>query len=134
MAGEEVVGVHHSAEAGKGKPNEPLPTVRARQGGPAHPWTFLTNHGHVLIVVAGDPSSLVHDIATRVGITDRATLHILKDLEDAGHLQRIKEGRRTRYVINAHQHFRHPAMAHQEVDALLSIFESTSSPTRKEEP
>ncbi|MEG9250083.1 winged helix-turn-helix domain-containing protein [Arthrobacter sp. Soc17.1.1.1] len=107
-------------------------TPPEQRGAHAHSWTFLTNHGHVLIVVAGDPSALVDDIAARVGITGRATLHILKDLEDTGYLQRIKEGRRTRYVINAHQHFRHPAIAHQEVDALLSIFGSTATTTRKD--
>lgn len=99
-----------------------------------HPWTFLTNHGHVLLVVAADPNTLVHDIAATVGITDRATLHILKDLEEAGYLQRIKEGRRTHYVIEAHRHFRHPATSHQEIDALLKIFSPPQGYPRKETP
>ena len=47
-------------------------------------WTFLTNHGHVLLAVAADPDVRVEDVAERVGITPRATLSILRDLEDAG--------------------------------------------------
>lgn len=95
----------------------------SRPGGPARPaWTFLTNHGHVLLSVAGDPDILVADIAERVGITTRAALQILKDLESAGYLQRARVGRRTHYTIRPHQHFRHPATAAQEVDGLLRLF------------
>ena len=92
-------------------------------GRPARPaWTFLTNHGHVLLSVAREPDILVADIAERVGITTRAALQILKDLESAGYLQRTKVGRRTHYTIRPHQHFRHPATAAQEVDGLIRLF------------
>jgi hypothetical protein len=92
-------------------------------GGPRRPaWTFLTNHGHVLLAVARDPDILVADIAGSVGITARAALLILKDLESAGYLRRERVGRRTRYTVNPHQHFRHPATAAQEVDGLISLF------------
>lgn len=94
-----------------------------RSGGPMRPsWTFLTNHGHVLLSVARDPEIRVVDIAERVGITTRAALLILKDLEDGGYLQRTKVGRRTRYTIRPHQHFRHPTTAAQEVDGLIRLF------------
>jgi hypothetical protein len=94
-----------------------------RPGGPARPaWTFLTNHGHVLLSVARDPDIRVSDIAARVGITTRAALQILKDLESAGYLQRARVGRRTHYTIRPHQHFRHPATAAQEVDGLIRLF------------
>ncbi|PNI07473.1 transcriptional regulator [Arthrobacter sp. AFG7.2] len=94
-----------------------------RPGGPERPaWTFLTNHGHVLLSVARDPDIRVAEIAARVGITTRAALQILKDLEGAGYLQRARVGRRTHYTIRPHQHFRHPATAAQEVDGLISLF------------
>ncbi|MGX1161662.1 winged helix-turn-helix DNA-binding protein [Arthrobacter sp. SLBN-100] len=100
-----------------------------RPGGPARPaWTFLTNHGHVLLSVARDPDILVTDIAERVGITTRAALQILKDLETAGYLQRAKVGRRTRYTIQPHQHFRHPTTAAQEVDGLIRLFSGRPAP------
>ncbi|MHA7139977.1 MULTISPECIES: helix-turn-helix transcriptional regulator [unclassified Arthrobacter] len=96
------------------------------------PWTFLTNHGHVLLAVTANSRALVEDIAATVGITARATLHILADLEDAGYLQRVREGRRTRYVVQPTQHFRHPATAHQEIGALLAIFTPTNVTPPKE--
>ncbi|ADX72589.1 hypothetical protein Asphe3_14150 [Pseudarthrobacter phenanthrenivorans Sphe3] len=101
-------------------PSRPVPP---RPGGPARPaWTFITNHGHVLLAVARDPDILVADIAGRVGITTRAALQILKDLETAGYLERARVGRRTRYTIRPHQHFRHPTTAAQEVDGLIRLF------------
>lgn len=103
-------------------------------GGPTRPaWTFLTNHGHVLLSVAQDPEIRVADIAGRVGITPRAALQILKDLEDAGYLHRTRVGRRTRYRVEPHQHFRHPATASQEVDGLIHLFSPPKPATGEEQ-
>ncbi|RBY80992.1 transcriptional regulator [Geodermatophilus sp. TF02-6] len=82
----------------------------------------MTNHGHVLLTVARDPDVRVNDVADRVGITPRAALLILRDLEDAGYLRRERVGRRTHYTIEAHRPFRHPTTASHEVDDLLAIF------------
>ena len=100
--------------------NDVPAAAAAGTGGPA--WTFLTNHGHVLLAVAADPEARVTDLAARVGITPRSTLQILKDLEDGGYLRRRRQGRRTRYAIEPHQHFRHPAVASQEIDGLIGLF------------
>ncbi|HST72882.1 MULTISPECIES: helix-turn-helix transcriptional regulator [Kocuria] len=90
-------------------------------------WTFLTNHGHVLLAVAQAEDARVSDIAARVGITVRTTLAILKELEEAGYLARRRVGRRTHYTVDGHRPFRHPAIAAHEVGELLSIF--TAQPT-----
>ncbi|WP_299951133.1 winged helix-turn-helix domain-containing protein [uncultured Modestobacter sp.] len=87
------------------------------------PWTFLTNHGHVLLAVAGAPDARVTEIAAQVGISPRATLTILGDLADAGYVRRTRVGRRTHYAVQPHQPFRHPAAAAHEVDELLAIFQ-----------
>ena len=92
-------------------------------------WTFLTNHGHVLLAVAADPDARVADIASRVGVTARAALAILRDLEEGGYLDRRRHGRRTHYEIRPHQHFRHPATAAHEVDELLAVFAQDQGPT-----
>lgn len=85
-------------------------------------WTFLTNHGHVLLAVAADPDARVADVAARVGISTRATLGILADLEEAGYVTRARRGRRTHYEVQPHRPFRHPAAAHRDVDGLLALF------------
>jgi predicted ArsR family transcriptional regulator len=87
-----------------------------------HPWTFLTNHGHVLLAVALDPDTRVDDIAARVGITARQALNILRDLEEGGYLRRERRGRRTHYTLSAARPFRHPLSAGHEVGELLAIF------------
>lgn len=93
------------------------------RGGSRRPsWTILTNHGHVLLAVAAEPHIRVEEIAHRVGITRRATLSILKDLEEAGYIQRLREGRRTTYRVDGDRPFRHPAESDHEIGALLRIF------------
>lgn len=92
-------------------------------------WTFLTNHGHVLLAVAGSGDARVSDIAAQVGITTRATLTILKDLETAGYLTRHRAGRRSHYTVDTHRRFRHPATAAHEVGELLAIFASDAQGT-----
>lgn len=85
-------------------------------------WTFLTNHGHVLLAVAARPDIRVVELADAVGITPRATLQILRDLEEAGYVARERRGRRTHYTVQAHRPFRHPRTRGHEVDELLAIF------------
>jgi DNA-binding Lrp family transcriptional regulator len=85
-------------------------------------WTFLTNHGHVLLTVAADPDARVEEVAARVRISPRAVLGILRDLEDAGYLTRTRRGRRTHYEVVPHRPFRHPSEADREVDELIAVF------------
>ena len=47
-------------------------------------WTFLTNHMHVLLCIARDPSTRLRDVATAVGITERAAQRIVGELEESG--------------------------------------------------
>ena len=63
-------------------------------------WTFLSNHGHVLICISRNPDLRVRDIADLVGITERSALAILADLEDAGYISIDRIGRRNTYKIN----------------------------------
>ncbi len=71
-------------------------------------WTFLTNHGHVLVCVARDPDATIREIANRVGITERAVQKIVSDLEANETIARFRVGRRNRYVVCGNAMFRHP--------------------------
>ena len=66
----------------------------------APPWTFLSNHGHILVCIARDPNIRVREIAQAVGITERAVQRILGELEEAEVISRRRQGRRTRYEID----------------------------------
>lgn len=71
-------------------------------------WTFLSNHGHVLVCLADDPDMLLRDMAAKVGITERAAQQIVTDLEGGGVVTRTREGRRNRYTLSCEVPFRHP--------------------------
>ena len=85
-------------------------------------WTFLSNHGHVLIHLSRFPDSRVRDISETVGITERSTQAILSDLEDAGYVTITRVGRRNSYKVNSGAKFRHPSEASKPISALLKIF------------
>ena len=84
-------------------------------------WNFLSNHAHMLIYLAKNPRARMRDVASSVGITERAAMRIVAHLEDAGILTRYKEGRRNRYVIHEGQFLRHPLESHCTVGSLLSL-------------
>jgi len=91
-----------------------------RRGGP---WTFLSNHSHVLIALAKDPTLRVRDLAAAVGITERAVANILADLEEAGVLFRERSGRRNVYTIDDDVPLRHSVESHRKVRDILQLAE-----------
>lgn len=78
------------------------------QQGERGTWTFLTNHAHVLICIAEEPDIRGRDVASRVGITERAAQAIIAELVAAGYVRRRREGRRNHYSINPDGPMRHP--------------------------
>ncbi len=84
-------------------------------------WTFLSNHGHVLVGLASDPDARMRDIAERVGITERAVQMIVADLEEAGYVVRERIGRRNRYTVVLQGRFRHPLEEHVRVGDFLAL-------------
>ncbi len=84
-------------------------------------WTFLTNHAHVLIALTRDPSARVRDLAVAVGITERAVMQILSDLEAGLVIERVRQGRRNTYRVDPNVKLRHPMEAHHNVGELLIL-------------
>lgn len=99
-----------------------MSTDAATRAARSRPWTLLTNHGHVLLYVARNPTARVRDIAADIGITERAVAAILADLVAAEYLTRVPIGRRTNYEVNPLATFRHPAEADHQVGELLGVF------------
>ena len=90
----------------------------------AERWTFLTNHGHVLVCLSDDSDARLRDVAERVGITERAVQQIVADLERGGYLQKIREGRRNRYQVDRAGRFRHPLEQDVTVGDFLDLVRS----------
>jgi DNA-binding MarR family transcriptional regulator len=95
---------------------------------PAKAWTFLSNHAHVLICLAGAPELRLREVATRVGITERAVQTILADLESEGLVTRRRDGRCNRYALHLDQPLRHAVESHRSVRELIEF--ATRAPRR----
>lgn len=93
-------------------------------------WTFLTNHGYVLMTIADDPEIRLRDIAAAVGITERAAQHIVSDLNEAGYITIHKVGRRNRYSVHADTPMRHPSMENVAVKKLLKLLSGFTNPAK----
>ena len=91
---------------------------------PSAPWTFLSNHAHVLICLAQDPALRIQDLADRVGITYRAVQRILDELEAEGYIRRGRQkedARSNEYQVDLTLPMRHPVERHRKVSALINL-------------
>lgn len=87
----------------------------------AHGWTFLTNHGHVLVCLAATPDARLRDVAERVGITERAVQQIVRELEQSGYLVKQRVGRRNNYTVVRAGRFRHPLESGTSVGDFIDL-------------
>src|SRR6266699_2548929 len=84
-------------------------------------WSFLTNHGRVLLCIAHDPGVRLRDIAATVGITERSAYAIVSDLTAAGYAVKQKDGRRNRYQIQAHLPLPEPTNQQPAIGEVLAL-------------
>lgn len=115
----------------KATANRPLPEKITRGSHPtdassaaapvASPWTFLSNHAHVILSIAANPDSRIRDLAAQVGITERGVQRIVAELEADGYLKRERDGRRNRYHVIKDLPLRHPIERHRTVAALIAM-------------
>lgn len=93
-------------------------------------WTFLSNHAHVLLVLADDPHLRLRDVADRVQITERAVQKIVAELEAAGCVTRHRDGRRNHYEVHGARPLRHPVEAHRTVNDLIRMVHNEEQVTK----
>lgn len=86
---------------------------------PPRGWTFLTNHAHVLLCLAGGEALTARELGQMIGITERAIQVILADLTDGGYLIKKKQGRRNIYTVNRKGRLRHQLESHHTVGDLI---------------
>ncbi|WP_092056737.1 helix-turn-helix transcriptional regulator [Planctomicrobium piriforme] len=111
-----------SRSASAARPSIPPPAqFKAPPEVPAAQWTFLTNHSHVLVLLARNSSMVLREVAARVGITERAVQRIIADLEAGGVIEREKIGRQNHYRILSDQPLRHPIESHRSIGDLLEL-------------
>ena len=93
----------------------------------ADAWTFLSNHGHVLVCLGQDSEVRIRDVADKVGITERAVQQIIADLEAAGFVTRTRTGRRNHYRVRRAGRFRHPLARRVTVGEFLDLVGGTNA-------
>lgn len=75
----------------------------------------------MLLCIQRDPDVRLRDIAATVGITERATQRIVKELVEAGYVQSERVGRRNRYSLDRSVRMRHPSQFSHEIGELLDV-------------
>ena len=84
-------------------------------------WKFLTNHALVLCLIAQQPRITGREIASTIGITEKASRNIINDLEADGYIAKKREGRRIRYRIDADLSLRHETQPDSSIGSLLEV-------------
>lgn len=87
-------------------------------------WTFLGNHGHVVVQIAKNPEIKISELATLVGVTERHARAIVIELREAGYINVTRIGRRNSYSVNGNKPLRHSAESNKTLYDLLSIFDT----------
>jgi hypothetical protein len=84
-------------------------------------WRFLTNHAQALLCIAHDPGVRLREIATTLGITERAAYGIVTDLVKAEYVLKDKHGRRNRYRVQVHKPLPEALLRQRTVGQLLEL-------------
>ena len=69
----------------------------------------------------------VREVASRVGISERAVQRIVGELTEAGYVRRTRNGRRNRYTVRGDLPLRHPVEAHRRVGDLVAAVGAPTS-------
>ncbi len=89
-------------------------------------WTFITNHGAVLALIAEHGQITAREIAAELGITERSVHRIISDLEAEGYITRTRRGRVNQYQVNHDLPLRRIERRDVAVRELLKVLLSNS--------
>lgn len=94
-------------------------------------WSFLTNHGRALLLVAADPDARLRDLAEVLGVTERTAFGLVADLTAAGYVVKEKDGRRNRYRIRTDRRIEDPATRERTVGDIVDLLAERRTPPRR---
>lgn len=92
----------------------------------------MTNHAHVLILLAQNPDHVLREVAAAVGITERAVQRIVAELEEDGYIHRSKEGRKNTYAIDLSKPLRHRIESHCTIGDIVELIKTKDRPERRD--
>jgi DNA-binding IclR family transcriptional regulator len=97
-------------------------------------WTFLTNHGQLLLCIAEEPGLTLREIGERIGITERAAHRIVVDLDESGYLTRERNGRRNHYTIEPHLPLPDAVARERQIGDLVGVLAKQTRTKRRARP
>ena len=83
---------------------------------------MLTKHGRVLVCIARDPRVRLREIAETLGITERSAYALVDDLVAAGYVEKLRDGRRNRYVIQGNLPLPDASLPERTIGEVLELF------------
>jgi DNA-binding IclR family transcriptional regulator len=87
-------------------------------------WTFITNHGAVLLAIAKHARIKAIDIALETGLTERTVRRIIVDLVAEGYVDKKREGGVNHYQLNPNLPLRRTDMQDKKVRDLIELCSS----------
>ncbi len=84
-------------------------------------WTFITNHGAVLVLIAQHSQITAREIANKLSITERSVHRMISDLDMGGFIEKSRGGRVNRYRINRHLPLRRSEIRETNIGDLLNL-------------
>jgi diguanylate cyclase (GGDEF)-like protein/PAS domain S-box-containing protein len=97
-------------------------------------WTFFTNHLHVLSTLAEQPDLRLREVASKVGISERATHRIVCELVDEGYLTRTRVGSRNHYEVHLGDALRHREHTGECVGQVVGMLAGHDAPRERDVP
>ena len=100
-------------------------------------WRFLTNHALVVMHIYEHPRSTLREISYSVGITERAALSIVRQLEQDGIVSSTKEGRQKHYTVNVRAILKRRVLGPYDVELVVRFLKGLADQFRhdsEEEP
>jgi len=84
-------------------------------------WTFITNHGLILLYISQHSQCTTREMAPTINATERTVHRVLIDLEKEGYITRQRTGKGNIYRINTEQSLKHELARDVLVGDLLDL-------------
>jgi len=94
-------------------------------------WTFITNHGLVLLFLSRNPQCTTREMASTINVTERTIHRVLIDLEKEGYITRQRAGKGNIYQINTEHGLKHELTRDLTVGDLLDLLAHKTEQKRR---
>ena len=84
-------------------------------------WSFITNHGLVLLYILRNSQCTMREMAVALDVTERTIKRVLEDLKEAGYVTWEKTGKGNIYEINSTKGLKHELTREVVVGDLLNL-------------